>query len=168
MKVLILGGTGVFGKSVAVLLAKEKLITSIGLASRHFIPAQQAASEIGDKAHAVCVDIKDLSRLSSIAVGYDIIVNAAGPTSEVQVPAIQAAMEAGVHYCDLTAIGTYAERALQLNSQAQNRGITAIIATGWAAILNLMAVHALHQLDLIEQLSVCCLFDYTPGDFFSP
>ena len=65
--------------------------------------------KIGDKARAVCVDIRDVARLASIASDFDIIVNAAGPTSEVQLPAVQAAIEAGVHYSDLAAIGKYAD-----------------------------------------------------------
>ncbi|OGO36764.1 MAG: hypothetical protein A2W35_04885 [Chloroflexi bacterium RBG_16_57_11] len=168
MKVLLLGGTGVFGKSAATLLAGESLITELGLASRHPETAQRAMTEIGDKAHVVCVDIRDVPRLASIAVDYDLIINAAGPTSEVQIPAIQAAIEAGVNYCDLAAIGTYAESALQLDLPARARGITAIFGTGWIAVMNLLAVHAFHQLDGVEQISVCMLFDYTSGDFFSP
>jgi len=168
MKVLLLGGTGVFGKSSAALLSREKDITEIALASRTLETAQRVASEIGDKAVAVCVDIKDLTRLSSIASDYDIVVNAAGPTSEVQVPAIQAAIEAGVHYCDLGVSGRTAEEALKLNSQAQARGVTAIIGTGWCAIRSLMAVHAAHQLDETDELSACFQFDYSPGRSFSP
>ena len=168
MKALLLGGTGVFGKSAAALLSREKQVTEIALASRTLESAQRVASEIGDKAHAVCVDIKDLDRLSSIASDYDIIVNAAGPTSEIQVPAIQAAIEAGVHYCDLGIIGRTAEKALKLNEQAQARGVTAIIGTGWCAIRSLMAVHAAHQLDEIDELSACFQFDYSPGGFYSP
>ncbi len=168
MRVLLLGGTGVFGKSAATLLAREKEITEIAIASRHLATAQRIASEIGDKARAVCVDIKDLTRLSSIASDYNIIVNAAGPTSEVQVPAIQAAIEAGVHYCDLGVIGRTAEKALKLNAQAQAKGVTAIIGTGWCALRSLMAVHAAHQLDEIDALFACFQFDYSPGGFFSP
>ena len=97
MKVLLLGGTGGFGKNVSAYLAIDNRITEVALASRHIGAAQQAAVEFGDKARAVCVDIKDHTRLSSIASDFDMIVNAAGPTSEVQVPAIQAAIEAGVH-----------------------------------------------------------------------
>lgn len=167
MKVLLLGGTGVFGRSTAGLFAREKQITEIALASRRLESAQQAALEIGDKARAVCVDIQDLTRLSSIAADYNIILNAAGPTSEVQVPAIQAAIEAGVHYCDLGVGGASAEKALQLDAQAQARGVTAIINTGWFAMTSLMAVHASHQLDQTEELTVCLLFDHSPGSYFS-
>jgi saccharopine dehydrogenase-like NADP-dependent oxidoreductase len=168
MKVLLLGGTGVFGKSAAALLACQDLVTEIGIASRHLETAQQVATEIGDKAHALRIDIKDLPQLAAIAAGYDLIVNAAGPTSQVQVPAIQAAIEARVDYCDLAAIGTCAGSALQLDPQARARNITAIIATGWIAVLNQLAVHAARQLDQAENLSVCMLFDYSPGSYFSP
>jgi saccharopine dehydrogenase-like NADP-dependent oxidoreductase len=99
MKVLLLGGTGLFGKGAAALLARESEITEIGLASRHLESAQEVTAEIGAKARGVSGDIKDLSRLSSIAADYDIIINTAGPTSEVQIPALQAAIQAGVHYC---------------------------------------------------------------------
>ncbi len=94
MKVLILCGTGVFGKSAAALLARDEQITDIMLTSRHLGSAQLAADEIGGKARAVSVDIKDQTRFSSIASNFDLIVNAAGPTSKVQVPALQAAIEA--------------------------------------------------------------------------
>ena len=149
-------------------MLSDNLITEVALASRRIEAAQQAAIEIGDKARAVYVDIKDHARLSSIASDFDIVVNTAGPTSEVQVPAIQAAIEAGVHYCDLAAIGKYAESALKLDSQARARGVTAVIATGWVAMNSLMAVHASHKLDDTEQISVCWLFDYTPGNYYSP
>ena len=72
----------------------------------------------------------------------------------MQLPAIQAAIDAGVDYCDLAAIGRYAEQALKLNPQAKYAGITAVIATGWVAINNLMAVHAYRQLDGTEQMYV--------------
>jgi len=168
MKVLLLGGTGVFGKRAAAYLADDNLITEVALASRRIEAAQQAAIKIGEKARAVCVDIKDTVRLSSIASDFDIVVNAAGPTSEVQVPAIQAAIEAGVHYCDLAAIGKYAESALELDSRARARDVTAVIATGWVAMNSLMAVHASRMLDKTEKISTCWLFDYTPGNYYSP
>ncbi|MFZ2098116.1 MAG: saccharopine dehydrogenase NADP-binding domain-containing protein [Anaerolineales bacterium] len=104
MKVLLLGGTGSFGKQTAVLLSCESLITEIGIASRNLEYAQGVAAEIGDKAHGVYVDIRDRSQLSSTAAGYDIIINTAGPAFEVQVPAMQAAIQAGTHYCDLATI----------------------------------------------------------------
>jgi lysine 6-dehydrogenase len=168
MKVLLLGGTGISGKGAASLLAREELVTEIGLASRDLETAQSAAAAIGEKARGVCADIQDLPRFSSISRAYDIIVNAAGPTSKVQVPAIRAAIEAGVHYCDLGVNGRPAEKALELDAQARAKGITAIIGTGWCAVTGLMAVHASKQMDKVDELSTCMVFDYSPGGFFSP
>lgn len=169
MKVLLLGGTGLFGRETAALLARENLVTEIGIASRHFEAAQRVATAIGDKACAVCVDIKDVKRLSAIAEDYHIIINAAGPTSAVQVPAIRAAIEAGAHYCDLGIVGRSAEKALHLDAQAQSRGVTAIIGTGWLAITSMMAVHAKHQLGETFEVAVCLSFDVSsPESYFSP
>jgi Saccharopine dehydrogenase NADP binding domain len=168
MRVLLLGGTGVAGKSTAHLLALEEQVTEIALASRHLESAQQAALEVGAKARAVSVNVKDIDQLSHIARDYNIILNAAGPTSEVQVPALQAAIEAGVHYCDLGVGATAAEKALRLDAQARTKGLTAIIGTGWFAMTSLMAVHAAHQLDEARELSVCFTFDYSPSGYYSP
>jgi saccharopine dehydrogenase-like NADP-dependent oxidoreductase len=168
MKILLLGCTGIAGKGTASLLAREDLVTEIGLASRRLDAAQRATVAIGPKARGVCVDIHDLQKLASIASEYDIIINSAGPTSEVQIAAIQAALEAGVHYCDLGVNGRPAKRALELDAQARAKGITAIIGTGWCAVTGLMAVHASLRLDQVEELSTCMLFDYSPGGFFSP
>jgi saccharopine dehydrogenase-like NADP-dependent oxidoreductase len=167
MKVLILGGTGVFGKSFAALLAKNEQIKDITLASRHLESARQTSQEIGDKAHAACVDIKNLPGLASIAANYDIIINTAGPTSAVQIPALQAAIQTRVPYCDLGVIGKAARKALQLDSQAKTRKVTAIISTGWFTILSLMAIHASHQLDATDELLICTMFDFSEGSFYS-
>ncbi len=86
----------------------------------------------------------------------------------MQVPALQAAIEAGIHYCDLGVTSKSAQIALQLDTEARTRRVTAIISTGWFTIMNLMAVHAVGQLDETQQVSVCMLADYTPGEYFSP
>lgn len=165
MKALLLGATGVSGRIPAIFIAREQQITEIGIASRRLDAAQKAAADIGGKGRAVCVDIQDLLRLASIAAEYDIIVNAAGPTSEVQVPALQAAIEAGVDYCDLGVNGRPAEKALDLDAKAKTKGVTAIIGTGWCAVTGLMAVHAFHKLDRAEDVSTYMQFDYSPGAF---
>ena len=168
MKVLILGGSSEYGKETARLLAHEDQITKIGLVSRRLAVAQRVVEEIGRKTEAVCADIKDVNQMASIAGNYNIIVNTAGPTSEVQVPAIQAAISAGVHYCDLGICGRSAEKALQLDMQARSRGVTAIIGTGWLAVTSLMAVHASHKLDKVEEVIVCLVFDISAGAYYSP
>ena len=63
--------------------------------------------------------------------------------------------------------GRPAEKALDLDEKAREKGVTAIIGTGWCAVTGLMAVHAFHQLDKVEDVNTCMQFDYSPGSFFS-
>lgn len=168
MKVLLLGGTGIFGKDAAGLLGGVKLVTEIAIASRRLEAAQRAASEIGDKARAVTVNIKDQPRLTSIAGDYDIVVNAAGPASVV-LPALQAAVAAGTHYCDLGILGNVTEKALEFDAEARARAMTAVLGIGLdPGLSNLLAVHAAHQLDETEELYVCILDHVATMGMFSP
>jgi saccharopine dehydrogenase-like NADP-dependent oxidoreductase len=86
----------------------------------------------------------------------------------VQVPAIQAAIEAGVHYCDLGVIGNFAHEELQLDAQSRSRRVIAIISAGWITVMNLRAVHAADQLNETHHIFICWLTDYTPEGYFHP
>lgn len=168
MKVLLLGGTGIFGKDAAGLLAGSNLVTEIAIASRRLEAAQQVASEIGDKARAVTVDIKEQPRLTSIAGDYDIVVNAAGPASVI-LPALQATVAAGTHYCDLGILGDVTEKALEFDAEARARAMTAVLGIGLdPGISNLLAVHAARQLDETEELDVCYFINIAAWDWFGP
>ena len=56
MKVFALGGAGLFGLPSSRLLTASDLVTKIVVAGRNIERAQQAATELGDKASAVQVD----------------------------------------------------------------------------------------------------------------
>jgi hypothetical protein len=168
MKVLLLGSTGRVGQFTSELLVKEKLITKIGCASRHMDAARKAAEALGTKGHAVCIDITDITGLTAVATDYDIMLNTAGPTSEVQLPALQAAIAAGIHYCDLGVTGKTTLRAKQLDTAARDHSITAVIDTGWFTTATLLAIYAGQQFLQAEEISVGFQFDYSPGNYFSP
>jgi hypothetical protein len=55
MRVLLLGGTGLFYKKTATLLVRESLITEIGHTSRNLECAQSTSPEVGHRDHAMCV-----------------------------------------------------------------------------------------------------------------
>jgi hypothetical protein len=151
MKVFALGGYGAVGLPSAEMLAECDLISEIALAGRSLEHAEQAAAKIGDKARAVQVDGADKKQLASLAEGYDIIVNAA--SNQVAFPALQAAILTGAHYCDVGYGLDFINQMLELECEAKNAGITAIICTGISpCITNLMGVHAASQLDETEQL----------------
>lgn len=156
MRVLLLGGSGRYGEGVARCLALSEVISEIGLAGRNEGVLRRRASEVGEKAHSVLVDIRDERRLASVAGDYDVIVNAAGPEWEVLLPALRAAIHAGTHYCDLGADGRTAEKQLELDSLAKEQDVVAIIGIGFdPGIDNLLAMHASKKFDNIEDMTFC-------------
>lgn len=167
MKVFALGGYGKVGLAAVKLLAQSDLVTEIAIAGRNLDRAEKATTEIGEKTVAVRADGTDEQTLTSLLAGYDIIVNAAWSSSVV--PAIRAAMRAGTHYCDANVV---VEQALQLASEAEAAGITAIIGSGGGSpcVTNLMGMHMASQLEEIEQLQLGITFivDFESGRELTP
>ncbi len=168
MKVFALGGYGKVGLPAIQLLAQSDLVTEIAIAGRSLERAGKAATEIGEKAITVHVDGTDEHQLTSLLVGYDIIMNTA--KNEVVLPAIRAAIRTGADYCDV-AHGLAIEQALQLAAEAKAAGITSIVANGIApGIINLMGVHVARQLEEVEQLQSgrAGIFDLRSGRELTP
>jgi len=154
----MLGGAGKVGLSTATRLAAHPSVSVVTIAGRDLERAKRAASEIGEKADFVKVDVTDEAELGRLASGYDILVNAAGPDYLVQPYAVRAAIEAGAHYCDVAADGPAAEYALGLGPKAQRNGITAVIGIGSCpGVSNLMMMHAAEQMDEIDTLEFHCI-----------
>lgn len=168
MKVFLLGGYGKTGLPAARLLAQSDLVTEIAIAGRSLERAEKAAIEIGEKAIPVHTDGTDQQKLTPLLAGYDVIMNAA--YNDTVLPTIRAAIRAGTHYCDLS-WGDVLEPALQLGSEAETAGITAIVATGISpCISNLMGVHVARQLEEVEQLQIgrADVFDFATGGELTP
>jgi len=158
MRVFLLGGSGRFGEYAASYLAKSDIVTDIGLAGRNEAVLKRRASEVGDKAHAIIVDIRDEGRLASAIGDYDVVVNAAGPEWEVLLPALRASIKKGTHYCDLGADGRTAEKQLELDSLAKKQNVVAIVGMGYdPGIGNLLAMQTVKQFDEVEEIVFCYL-----------
>ena len=153
MKVFALGGYGEVGLPAIKLLVKSDLVTEIAVAGRNLELAEKAAREVGLKGSAVFADGIDQEELNELLAGYDIIMNSASQDSVL--PAIQAAMHSGAHYCDVASFGAFVQQVLQHGPEAQAAGIIAVIANGISpSISNLMGVHVARQLDKVEQLQI--------------
>jgi hypothetical protein len=168
MKVFVLGGYGKTGFPTIKLLEQSDLVTEIAIGGRSLERAEKAATEIGVKANAVCVDAVNEQKLASLIEGYDIILNAAD--NEVVLPSIRAAIRNGIHYCDIS-WGGILDQALQLVSEAKAAGITVIIANGISpCISNLMGVYVARQLDEVDQLQIgrAEFFNFKSGRELTP
>jgi hypothetical protein len=154
-RVLFLGGSGEQGRSRVRRLVTSDLVSEVGIAGRNLEKLDRAVTEIGNKAHAVQVDILDEHRLVSVAADYDLILNTAGPEYEVLLPALRGAIAAGKHYCDIGGDGPTVEKQLELDSMAKERDIVAIPGIGGSALMNLLALHAYQQFDRTEEIQIC-------------
>jgi len=138
------------------MLAENEIVSQIAIAARDVHLAKQVAVEIGPKAIAMDADANDEARLASLARGYDLVVNTAGPDFRVALPVTRAAISAGVHCCDIAADGPSLERVLALHGKAQEAGVTVVTGIGHIpGTSNLMMQHAANQLDTVTDLRLC-------------
>lgn len=140
-------------------MASSDLVSRIVIAGRNVEKAKKAAKRIGDKATAIEADATDEGRVASLAADSDIVVNAAGPSFKVALPGLRAAIEAGVHYCDLNTDGPAMEKALSLDGAAKASGVKALVGIGiFPGLSSLMMMHAAQQLDRVQELRYCFFF----------
>ena len=158
MRVLALGGAGEYGRHAVRILASSSIVSEIVIAGRNLEAAQSCAKGVGPNARAVSVDISDQDKLVALARDCDIVVNTAGPEWQVVLKALDAAMTAGTNYCDICGHGPTTEKALEMDSAAKTKGVTALLGIGACpGIGTLMMVHAARQLDRVEEVRSCVL-----------
>ena len=168
LRVFLLGGAGLVGQEAASLFAADPTVSEITIAGRNPAKATQAASALGEKANSIKADVMDEKGIARLIANYDIFVNTSGPDYRVQLPAVSAAIQAGVNYCDVSCDGPAAERVIGLNTKAKAAGMTAIIGIGWIpGLTNLMMAHAVNRLDETETILACLFWpmaDLVKGD----
>lgn len=143
MKVLILGGTGVFGERLARLLARDG--HQLTIAARTLPAAQALAAELN--ATALQIDRnKDLSALN----GHDVIIDAAGPFhtyGEDPYRLARATLAAGAHYLDLADNAAFCAGISSLDPQARKANKAAISGLSSVPAISSAAVRALTGAD---------------------
>ena len=158
MRVLALGGAGEYGRDAVRILASSSLVSEIVVAGRNLEAAQSYAKEVGAKARGVSVDVSGRDKLIALARDCDIIVNTAGPEWETVLKVLDAAIAAGTNYCDIGADGPTTEAALELDSGAKAKAVTALLGIGACpGLATLMMLHAARQLDRVEEVHSCVL-----------
>lgn len=149
-KVLIIGGRGRIGGSVAKDLANftDAEITITGrdpAAANNPMPApgvQYLALNLADN-EAVRNAIKDCK----------VVVHCAGPFQYRDTNVLKTCIDQGVNYVDVSDSRGFTSRALELKDAAKNAGITAVINTGiFPGISNSMVRQGVEKLDEAERI----------------
>lgn len=143
MKVLILGGTGVFGSRLARLLARDG--HQITIAARSLGPAEALANELGGTA----LQIDRTGDLSALH-GHDVVIDAAGPFQaygEDPYRLAKAALAANAHYLDLADTAAFCAGIAALDPAARAANKAAISGLSSVPAISSAAVRALAGTD---------------------
>ncbi len=139
MKVLIVGGYGVFGERLARLLVRDE--HEVCIAGRKIASAQTLARELGCAA-ALFDRTADLGALAD----FEVVVDAAGPFhsyGEDPYRLARAAIDVGVHYLDLSDNADFCAGIATLDTAAREAGVCVLSGLSSVPALSSAAVRAL-------------------------
>ncbi|RMF23608.1 MAG: NAD-dependent epimerase/dehydratase family protein, partial [Cyanobacteria bacterium J083] len=144
-KVLVIGGCGRIGKSVASDLAKYT-DTEITVTSRTKKITQPPLKFI-------TLDLNDTNQLAKAIKNNDLVIHCAGPFHYRDGKVLQACIEQKVNYIDVSDHRCYYENVIKYRSAAKQAGIIAILNTGvFPGISNSMVKQGVEQLDEAETI----------------
>ncbi len=151
MKFLVLG-SGMMGSAIAYDLAQSDSVDQVNLADTDLQHAEASASKSGSpKIKPLRLDVND--RKSVVRAMRDNAVAIGGVSYRYNVELTKAAIEAGIHFCDLGGNDDVVEEQLTLDKMAKDRGITIIPNCGLApGLANILAAQGANQFDSVNSI----------------
>ncbi len=142
-RILILGGTGVFGSRVARLLTKDARFDLV-IASRSTEKAEIVATELSGPAmaRAAAFDIGDIDQALK-QVKPDLVIHCAGPFQDQDYSVAAASIAAGISYLDLSDGRAFSQGFSVLDEQAKAAGVFALTACSTTSALTTAAAQLL-------------------------
>jgi saccharopine dehydrogenase-like NADP-dependent oxidoreductase len=153
-KVLILGGRGQIGSSVAadLLAYTSAKITITGRASNVVHPLLESN---GSRLQYLALDLADSSSLTQAIALSDLVIHCAGPFRQRDASVLRSCIKEGINYVDVSDDRVFTQAALACSHNAQAAGITAVINTGvFPGISNSMVRQAVEQLDVPQEIHI--------------
>ena len=140
-KVLVIGGCGRIGKSVALDIANhtdaEVTVTS-----------RQQPEKIESPLKFLALDLADIEGLKQAIASYNLVVHCAGPFHFRDGRVLKNCIEQGVNYLDVSDHRSFYERVIEYQDKAIELGVTAILNTGiFPGISNSMVRQGIDRLD---------------------
>ncbi len=149
MKVLVLG-SGMMGSAMAYDLAHSDNVGQVNLADSDLRRAETAASRSGSsKIKPLHLDVNNHDNVVRAMNGNDVAIG--GVSYRCNVSLSKAAIEAGVHFCDLGGNDDVVEEQLALDGKAKERGITIIPNCGLApGLANILAARGAEKFESVD------------------
>jgi saccharopine dehydrogenase-like NADP-dependent oxidoreductase len=147
LNILILGGTGRIGSSIA-----RDLVThtqaEVAIAGRRQEVGERICRDLGPQASFLHLDLSDRAGLQQAISASQLVVHCAGPFHHRDTTVLELCIDRGANYLDVSDSRDFTRRILALNAAAQSGGITAIVNSGvFPGISNSLVRLAAEQLD---------------------
>ncbi len=156
-RVLILGGRGRIGRSVAQDIATHTS-AKITITGR----SPETDRELG--LPFLVLDLAEVDKLRQAIANSDLVIHCAGPFHYRDANVLKLCIEQGVNYLDVSDHRSFTTKALNYHEQAVNAGVTAIINTGiFPGISNSMVRQGVEQFDQAEKIHLSYLVGGSGG-----
>jgi saccharopine dehydrogenase-like NADP-dependent oxidoreductase len=163
-KVLILGGTGRIGLSVATDLLRytpaQVILSGRNVARGQQVMVQlqaQLASGSGvyldQRLDFLALDLEDREALAAAIAGVALVIHCAGPFHHRDARVLQLCVQHRVHYLDVSDHRSFTQQSLQYRQAAREAEIMAVINTGiFPGISNSMVRQDIETLDQADHI----------------
>lgn len=149
-KVLILGGQGRIGSSVARDLIQHTK-THITITGRS--PRSGSNEPLSDRLSFLQLDLADTEALQKAIAASDLVIHCAGPFHYRDESVLRYCIQHGVNYLDVSDQVGFTRKVLSCRTDAQAAGVTAIVNTGiFPGISNSMVRLGVEQIDEPEEI----------------
>lgn len=151
-RVLILGGSGRIGSSVAADLVAHTQ-AEITITGRNPAVAQSVSQRLGSQVQFQVLDLADNQKVRDAIAATDLVIHCAGPFHYRDASVLKTCIEQGVNYIDVSDHPSFTRKALDCKPSAEAAGVTAIINSGiFPGISNSMVRQDVEQLDEPERI----------------
>ncbi len=145
-KVLIIGGCGRIGNSVAQDLAQHT-------DAKIIVTARSPQPNISSPLIGLVLDLEDRTTLKQVISDVDLVIHCAGPFHHRDGRVLELCIELGVNYLDVSDHRSFYERVIKHRERAVKAGVTAILNTGiFPGISNSMVALGVTQFDLPQRI----------------
>jgi short subunit dehydrogenase-like uncharacterized protein len=136
LDVVVLGATGVTGRRVARYLAEQRPDGGWAAAGRDASRVDAVLAEEGTGApETIVADVGDPGSLAALATRTRVVLNLVGPYTPTARPVIEACVDRGAHYADLTGEIPFARRMIdEFHEPATAAGVKIVQVCGFEAL----------------------------------
>ncbi len=147
-------GVGAMGPVVVQDLAQSPHVHRVTVADRDKTRVQSLTHKLGRKQVVPrVIDVDDRSDVVKLLRGHDAVINCTPYVKNV--PVMEAALRAGVHYLDLGGLYHETRRQLKLHAAFKKANLLAVVGMGGSpGITNVMARYAAERLNRVNEIKI--------------